>query len=348
MKIGLALPQWDLSVPGEAPLRWPAVVGWARRAEELGFDSVWLSDHLFLDVEGYAGTSGPMSGRYGPPGAFDCLDPLVALGALTRHTSRVGLGTLTLCAPLRPATVLAKALASLDVLSGGRLVVGLGSGGYEPELAAVGADGERPGERLARLAEVVEVLRGMWGGGPFSFDGRYQRAVGARCLPRPVQQPTPPVWLGGRSDRLLGLAASCADGWNSAWRWTPAAYRERVAVLHAACEAVDRDPSSVTLSVGLYTLVGEDVADLSRRFERLRRSAPPGVVAGSLDGWREGGLVGTVEEVREQLSGWEALGVSTVVVSPGAIPSSLAAPDEVEMIAAACSLDPCRTSDPWN
>ena len=350
MRIGLALPQYDFSVPGEAPLRWATVAGWARRAEDLGFDSVWMSDHLFLDIERYGGGRAARSG---------CLDPLVALGALARHTSRVGLGTLTLCAPLRPATVLAKALASLDVISGGRLLVGMGAGWYEPELATVGAGGERPGERLARLAEAVEVLRGMWGGGPYSFDGRHQRAAGAWCLPRPVQRPGfplsgplgpgPPVWLGGRGDRLLGLAARCADGWNTAWRWTPDAYRERVAVLHAACQEVGRDPASVALSVGLYALVGEDATDLSRRFERLRRSSPPGVVAtASLDDWRQGRLVGTVEEVREQLYWWAELGVSTVVVSPGAIPFSVSAPDDVEMVAAACSLDPCRTSDPWN
>lgn len=359
MQIGLALPQYDFSVPGEAPLRWSTVAGWARRAEELGFASVWLSDHLFLDTERYGGPSGRLSGKrgpsgrlsgkHGPSGASACLDPLVALGALARHTSRVGLGTLTLCAPLRPATVLAKSLATLDVLSGGRLVVGLGAGWYEPELATVGAGGERPGERLARLAETVEVLRGMWGGGPFSYEGRFQRAVDARSLPRPVQDPGPPVWLGGTGDRLLGLVARCADGWNTAWRRTPAAYRERVTVLHAACEGLGRDPASVALSVGLYALVGEDAADLSRRFERLRRLSPPGVLAdASLDEWRRGRLVGTVAEVREQLAEWAALGVSTVVVSLGAVPFSVAAPDDAEMLAAACSLEPCRTSDPWN
>lgn len=337
MRIGLALPQYDFSVPGEAPLRWPTVVSWARRAEELGFDSVWLSDHLFLDDR--RGVDGGIS---------QCVEPLVGLAALARHTSRVRLGTLTLCAPLRPATVLAKSLATVDVLSGGRLVVGLGTGWYEPELALVEAGDERPGERLARLGEVVDVLRGMAGGGPFSFAGRHAQAVDARCLPVPVQRPGPPIWLGGNGDRLLGLVARSADGWNTAWRWTPAAYRRRLAVLQRACERHGRDPASVDLSVGLYALVGEDAADLARRFERLR-GLWPGVLAGvSLDQWRRGGLVGTVGEVRQQLAEWTAVGVSDVVVSLGAAPFSVSTPDDSEMVAAACSLARCRTSDPWS
>ncbi|MDP8937934.1 MAG: TIGR03619 family F420-dependent LLM class oxidoreductase [Actinomycetota bacterium] len=349
MRIGLALPQYDFSVPGERPLQWSSIVRWARRAEELGFESVWLSDHLFLDIERHQGPSGPLSGKLGGAGVSACVDPIVGLGALAVHTSKVGLGTLTLCAPLRPATVLAKSVTTLDVLSGGRLVVGLGAGWYEPELALVGAGGERPGERLARLAEAVEVLRGMAGGGPFSFAGRYARAQNARCLPRPVQRPAPPIWLGGKGDRLLRLVASAADGWNTAWRSTPAAYRKRVAVLHAECERLGRDPASVHLSVGLYALVGEDAADLTRRFERLRRLSPPGVVAGAtLDDWRRGGLVGTVDDVGEQLDAWAAIGVSTVVLSLGAVPFSVAADDDSETVAAACSLGPCPTSDPWN
>lgn len=269
MRFGLALPQSDDSVP------WSAVAGRAVRAEELGFHSVWTGDRH--------------------PG----IDPLVGLGALARRTSGVGLGV-TLDVGRRPATVLAKALATLDVLCGGRLVVGLAAGEEEPD------------EGVARLAEAVEVLRGMWGGGPYSFEGRYERAVGARCLPPPVQRPGPPVWLSGAADGLLGLVARSADGWIASWRSTPAAYRERVAVLHAACEELGRDPASVTLAVGLDALVG------------------------------------TVQQVQEQLAGWAAVGVSTVVVDAGAAPPATSSKDDLETVAEACSLEPCRTSDPWN
>jgi probable F420-dependent oxidoreductase len=325
--VGLALPQYDFSVPGEDPLRWETLVAWTERAEALGFDSVWLSDHLFLDISRY----GAPAGRHG------CFDPLVAFAALARRTTSVRLGALTLCTPLRPATVLAKALATLDRVSGGRVTVGLGAGWYADELAAAGMAMERPGVRLARLAESVQVVRGMFGGGPFSFSGRYESADGARCLPRPVQEPGPPLWVGGKGDRLIELAGRYADGWNTAWIWSPQDWSARAALLDAACDKAGRDPESVTRSVGLYALAGEDEADLARRFARLRRLSPPGVLSGvELAEWRQGRLVGTVEQVADQVRRWEELGVSSLVLNPGAVPFALGAADDVSLLAAAC------------
>lgn len=316
MDVGVALPQFDFSVPGESPLSWSSVLQWAGRAEELGFDSLWLADHVFFSVEKYGG----------PPGTYGALDPLVALAGLARATSRARLGTLVLCAQLRPPAVAAKALASIDVLSGGRLTVGMGAGWYEPEYRAAGIPFERPGVRLAQLAEAVEVVKAMFGGGWGE----------APCDPLPAQRPRPPVWVGGRGDRLLGVAAQHADGWNTVWSWTPEAYRERLDVLGRACERNGRDPADVHLSLGLYALVGEDEADLARRFEHLQRVALPGVIDGlSLDEWRAGRLVGTVEQVAEQLAGWSALGVGTLIASFGALPFAVTDVEALELLAAA-------------
>jgi alkanesulfonate monooxygenase SsuD/methylene tetrahydromethanopterin reductase-like flavin-dependent oxidoreductase (luciferase family) len=155
-----------------------------------------------------------------------------------------------------------------------------------------------------------------------------------------VQRPHPPIWVGGSGDRLLQLCADHADGWNTVWRWTYDAFAARARVLDAACERAGRDPASVARSVGLFALVGETPADLARRYDRLRRAAPAGVLDGvSLAEWREGRLVGTVDEVREQVHGWESLGVSTLIAGAGALPFSVAAEDDVEMLAAACSLE---------
>ncbi|MGI8984726.1 MAG: LLM class flavin-dependent oxidoreductase [Acidimicrobiales bacterium] len=329
MDVGLALPHYDFSIPGESPLRWETLLGWAERAERLGFGSVWLSDHLFLDIS-----------RYGaPPGDHGCFDALIALAAIARRTTSVRLGTLTLCAPLRPATVLAKALATLDVVSGGRLTVGLGAGWYGPELVAAGLRLEPPGKRLARLAESVQVLRGMFGGGPYSFDGDYEKAVGARCLPRPLQRPAPPIWVGGKGDRLIELAGRHADGWNTAWIWAHDAWSQRAKLLDGACERAGRDPGSVTRSVGLYALAGEDEADLARRYRRLQELSPPGVLDRiDLAEWRTGRLVGTVDQIREQVHRWKELGVSSLVLNAGAVPFALAAGDDVELLATACRL----------
>ena len=326
MRLGLALPQYDYSVAGESPLPWARVVEWARAAEAAGFDSLWLSDHLFLDVAKYGG----------PPDREGCLDPIVALAALAGEVTRVRLGTLVLCEAFRPAAVLAKALAGLDVVCDGRLDVGIGAGWYEPEYAAIGMEMPRPGERLDRLREAILILRELLGGGPCTFEGAYHRADGAVNLPAAVQQPTPPIIVGGKGDRLLSVVAEVADGWNTCWVWTPDAYRERLDVLARACDARERDPDSVTRSLGLYTLCGEDLKDLDRRFERLQAVTPRGVLDGvTLEQWREGRLVGTVDEVREQAEGWAALGVETLVVGLGAVPFSVTALDDLELVARA-------------
>jgi probable F420-dependent oxidoreductase len=327
MKLGLALPQYDYSVGDREPsLRWDTIVEYAVAAERAGYDSLWLSDHLVLDLARYGGSPEPR-------GIFD---PLVTLAALARVVTRPRLGTLVMCEALRPASVAAKALASLDRLCNGRLDVGIGAGWYEPDYALLGMTMPTPQVRLARLREAIEMFRGLLGGGPFTLDGRYHRAFDARNHPSAVQQPTPPIIVGGKGDRLLALAAELADGWNTCWVWTHEQYRERLAVLERACAAVDRDPATITRSLGLYALCGEDDADLARRFDRLRATSPAGVLDGmTLDEWRHGRLVGTVEQVREQAAGWADLGVETLVVGIGAVPFAVTAVDDLEPLAEA-------------
>ncbi len=328
MRIGLALPQYDYSVAGERPLRFETIVDYAALAERHGADSIWLSDHLFLDLA-----------KYGGPGRTEgCFDPIVTLAALARRVPRVRLGTLVLLEALRPAAVLAKALASIDCLSGGRLDVGMGAGWYEPEYAALGMDMPRPGMRLDRLVDAVEVVKGLIGGGPCSYEGEHHRATAAVIRPAAAQRPRPRVFVGGKGDRLLRLAAEHADGWNTCWVWTPAAYAERLAVLDAACEEVGRDPASMWRTLGLYALCGEDERDLERRFDRLRELSPKGVLDGvDLETFRAGRLVGTVEQVREQVRTWEDLGVDTIVLGAGAVPFQVSAPDDIELLLDACA-----------
>jgi len=323
MRIGLALPQYDYSVPGESPLSWDTLLDHARRAETLGFESLWLSDHLFLDIAKYGGSSDPH-------GAFE---PIATLGALAREVTQPRLGTLVLCEALRPAAVLAEALATLDRLTAGRLDVGIGAGWYEPEYGAIGMAMPPPRQRLARLTEAVHIVKGMLAGESVSYEGTAHRAAGARCLPGAVQEPAPPVFVGGKGDRLLRLAAEHADGWNTCWTWTPEAYRERLDVLNTACVEVGRDPATLWRSLGLYALCGEDHADLERRFEAMRAAFGPGVVTDTLDEWRTGHLVGTVDEVREQVEGWADLGVETLILGVGPLPFSVSSPDDVALLA---------------
>jgi len=328
VRIGLALPQYDYAAAGaDNALDWNTIVDYAQLAERAGLDSVWLSDHLFLDV-----------GKYGGPDVREfAYEPLVSLAALARATSTIRLGTLVLCEALRPASVTAKALATLDVISGGRLDVGIGAGWYEPEYHAIGMEMPSPGVRLARLEEAVDVLDGLLGGGPFDFSGSYQHAAGAVVDPPARQQPRPPILVGGKGDKLLDLVARRADAWNTCWAWTYDAYAQRVAVLDAACERHGRDPATVTRSLGLYALCGENQADLERRYARLRAAMPPGTLDDDLATWRRDRLVGTPDEVRAQAQRWAELGVDELIVSPGSVPFALGPPDDVECLAAALS-----------
>jgi probable F420-dependent oxidoreductase len=327
VRIGLALPQYDYSVPGESPLRYETIAEHARRAENLGFDSLWLSDHVFLDLAKYGG----------PATRFGAFEPVATLAALASEVTRVRLGTLVLCEALRPAAVLAKSLATLDRVTGGRLDVGLGAGWYEPDYEAVGLPMPSAGERIDRLREALDVVGGLLGGQPHTFAGRYHRVQHAVVDPPAVQMPRPPLFVGGKGDRVIRSAVEYADGWNASWIWTPATYRERLAVVDRACDAVARDPESLWRSVGLYALAGENETDLARRFERLRENSPPGVLDGvSLDEWRTGRLVGTREEIAEQLAGWADLGVETVILGVGSVPFHVGSLDDVDLLGEVC------------
>jgi len=325
VRIGLALPHYDFSVPGQQPLSFDTIVDHARHAEALGFDSLWISDHLFLDIGKYGG----------PPDREFAYEPLVTLAALARAVTRPRLGTLVLLEALRPASVLAHSLGTLDRITDGRLDIGLGAGWYEPEYEAIGMEMPPPGVRLDRLREAVEVVIGLVGGGPLTYEGRYHSVAGAVSAPPAQQKPRPPVFVGGKGDRLLRLVAEVADGWNTCWTWTPTAYQERVETLHRACDDVGRDPATVWRTLGLYALAGEDDRDLERRFERMRTSYPPGVLGSTtLDEWRTTRLVGTVSELAEQRDQWDALGVETLIVGAGPVPFSVTARDDLDLLAA--------------
>ncbi|MDQ1439121.1 MAG: hypothetical protein QOK43_2750 [Acidimicrobiaceae bacterium] len=326
MQFGLALPQYDFSVPGRDRLDWPTLAAYGQRAEQVGFHSLWLSDHIVWAID-----------RYGArPGNHEGYDPIPTLAALARLTTTARLGTLVLAAPIRPVTVLAKALTSLDHVSAGRLTVGIGAGWFGPDFELTDTPFPSPAQRLADLGAAIDQLKA-------SFDraappGAAPANAAPPNLPPPVQQPRPPIWVGGRGPRLVQLAAAKADGWNTCWQWTPQDYAPR------AADALDLapDPDRFALSVGLYTLVGEDEADLRRRFERLKATSPLGVVdpGTTLDEYRQGRLVGTVDQVREQVQAWADLGVTTLIACLGAVPFSVTDMDDLEVVAAAGSAVP--------
>jgi probable F420-dependent oxidoreductase len=313
MRFGLALPHYDFSAPDGAPLSWERLVASARRAEELGFDSVWVSDHFFLSL-----------GRYGGgPDVHGAAEPLTSLAGLAVATDRVRLGSLVLGAGFRHPAILAKAATTIDLLSGGRLDLGVGAGWYEDEYRAFGFEYGSLGGRFEILEETVEVLALLFGEDePVTWRGRHFSLEGAFNRPRPVQKPRPPLWVGGKGGpRLLRLVARRADGWNTVWAWTPEDYAGRARALEEACARAGRDPGSVRRSVGLYTLVGEDERDLVARFRALQRWTPDGALDGELlEGWGRDKLVGTAEQVVERLGRFAELGVEEMVISAASLP----------------------------
>jgi probable F420-dependent oxidoreductase len=322
VRLGLAVPHYDTSLANHVAT-WGGISHIARTAEEAGFDSLWVSDHLFLDWSKYGG-SGEVQG------SFECWTTLSALAAIT---SRVRLGSLALCNDLRNPGLVAKMATTLDLLSRGRLELGIGGGWYEPEFRAAGIEFDSARVRIRRLGEAVEILGRLLAGEEVTYKGDYYTMDGAVCLPAPRQRPRPPIWVGGKGDLLIATAARTADGWNYSWLGDEDTYRARVRTADDACEAAGRDPSSLRRSVGAYVLVGRDDADLRHRFDRLRQRTPIGVLtAVSFDEFRTRGVVGTVDEVADRLGRLGEMRVEDVVVSAGALPFQVADEDDVELL----------------
>lgn len=312
MRVGLTLPHYDYSLgDGSGPISFSRVADVAIDAERQGFDSVWMSDHFFATLERFGGDDT----RYG------ALEPLTTLAGLAPLTQRVRLGTLVLSAPFRHPAVLAKSATAIDRLSGGRLELGLGAGWFEDEYRAFGYEFGSVGERFSFLEETLGYLGALFDGEPASFAGERFRLRDAFNHPRPLQEPRPPLLIGGKGgSRLLSLAARYADGWNAVWRWTPKNYTERAIAAQRALERAGRDPSSFRLSLGLFTIVGQDEADVRRRYELIAERLPKGVgEALSLETLRAECLAGTPDEIVERMTRFAELGVSELIVCPAPV-----------------------------
>jgi probable F420-dependent oxidoreductase len=324
MRFGLALPHYGFSfADGEVSFERTAEV--ARRAEALGFDSVWVSDHFFYTFE-----------RYGlAPDPIASLEPLTTLAGLAASTERVRLGTLVLGAPFRHPSILAKTAATLDVLSGGRLELGLGAGWLEREFEAFGYPFGTTGGRFALLEEVLRVLTAFDGDAPATVDAGRFSLRGARTIPAPVQRPRAPIWLGSKGGpRSLAMAARYADGWNTVWRWTPDAYAAVSAAADAACERAGRDPATLRRSVGLYALIADDDATFAQLFARARDAMPGDAMAAeTVESWCADTLSGTPERIGERVEAFAAIGVEELIVSPWVLPFALPEREQLERFA---------------
>jgi probable F420-dependent oxidoreductase len=227
------------------------VVGLARIAEDAGIDQVSLTDHVVM---------GENLGKY-PYGAFPAaldfpwFEPLTVLAAIAGGTRRIGLSTGVLIAPLRPAVLLAKQLATLDVMSRGRVCIGLGLGWQREEYEAAGIPWEH---RLARLEEQVRACKLLWTEAPASFHGSTVRFERLHAWPRPVQPAGVPIWFGlAPTDRNIGLIAELGDGWIPIEK-RPEELARHIARLRQAFAARGRDPQGLAVRALLQSAMGAD------------------------------------------------------------------------------------------
>jgi probable F420-dependent oxidoreductase len=212
----------------------PELVGrYAVRAEELGYHSVWTFQRLLVSTD-----------QALDPVYQSVLDPLVALGYTAAVTSRIRLGVAVVNLPFVSPTYLAKQAATLDVLSGGRLDLGLGAGWSDVEFVATGASTERRGPRTV---EYLKVLRTLWADEVSEFDGEFYTVPPSRMLPKPVQRPGPPVLLGGSAPAALRRAGRTAAGWISRSGTDLATIGEDIAVVRTAARDAGRDPDAVRI-----------------------------------------------------------------------------------------------------
>ncbi len=246
----------------------------AQKAETLGYESLWIPEHLAVPVELRSPYPYSADGKF-PGGATAALhDPFVALAFAAACTTRIRLGTGVFVLPLRNTLAVAKAVASLDVLSKGRFIFGIGIGWLEEEFDAVGMSFK---DRAARTREAVRVMKGLWTDETPQFTGRFHNFPPLGFSPKPVQQPHPPLVFGGESAAALKRAAALGDGWYGV-RYSPETIRPVLATLKQLVEAAGRDFSRFEITTGVDP--GAPLTlDLVRRFadagvHRLMTFAP--------------------------------------------------------------------------
>jgi alkanesulfonate monooxygenase SsuD/methylene tetrahydromethanopterin reductase-like flavin-dependent oxidoreductase (luciferase family) len=322
MIFGVFVPQgWKMeltSIPDPQD-KWAKTLEVARLADGLGYDSIWVYDH-FHNV--------PLPAH---ETMFECW---TTLAALTQVTQNVRLGQMVGCALYRHPSLLAKITSNIDVMSGGRLDWGIGAGWYEHEYRAYGygrehwlgreslfpGDGEPDGrlpvakDRIAMLRETVEIVKLMWSEADASYEGRWYTVDGAQCDPKPLQQPHPPIWIGGGGEQLtLRVVAQHADRSNFGGK--PDEWKHKADVLREHCKAVGRDVDEITMTWSPEVCIRETEQEIVDGGSKSFWGEP-------FESWRAGNLVGTPEQVCEKIRDYQKLGLGGVVAWPSDFPDT--------------------------
>ncbi len=264
----------------------------AVEAEHLGFDSYWLMDH-FIQIPQVDPVESPMMESY------------MTMSAVAARTSRIRLGAMITGVPYRNPALLAKMGATIDIISNGRFILGIGAGWYQREFEAYGFGFPPVGERMAQLEDAVQIIHRMWTEKAPSFQGRHHSITEPICEPPPVQRPRPPIMVGGGGERrTLQIVARYADAWNIIG--TPELIRGKMEILERHCEKEGRDPAAIEKTRLGSILVARNEADLSAKMERY---FPDGIA----EERRRDHIVGTADYCIERCAELIDLGLDTLI-----------------------------------
>ncbi|MCH2172862.1 LLM class F420-dependent oxidoreductase [Myxococcota bacterium] len=269
-------------------MSWPECLDIARTAERCGYSSLWVPDH-------YVATPDGISGDIRTP----LLDGWTTLGAIAHETSRLRLGPLVASNTFRPPAILAKMIASLDHISGGRIELGMGAGWFEFEHTSYGIPFPELPERLRALEEAVQIIKALFTEEQVDFQGDFYQLQGAVLEPKALQSPHPPLVIGASGEKVaLRNAARHADHWNT--YAPPQLFRHKNQVLDEHCAAVSRNPEEITRSVMMPLYLDEDEA-VRAKVERW-------------GGQRDWFLIGNKQEISEKIEKLVEAGAELLIV----------------------------------
>jgi len=278
---------------GQQDTTYQELVDTWKEAEALGFDSAWNFDHF-----------APIRGDLNNP----CLEGWTLLSALAAHTSKIRIGTLVTGNTYRNPALLAKMATTVDIISGGRVYLGIGAAWFEPEHEAYGFPFFTAKERADRLGESLEVITKLWTADHPSFAGKYYTLKNAPFNPKPVQQPHPPIVIGGKGKKwIMPLVAKYADGWDVPIGVTPKGIKSRMKIVHDECARIGRTPCDPEVSAFLILYRIMDVPLVGSAVGLGAR-----VVAGK--GAQTAMLAGTPKEIIDKIQTYVDAGVTHIIV----------------------------------
>lgn len=303
MRFGLFLPQgWRLDLVDIDPAdQWSVMHSLAQHADDGdAWESVWVYDHFHTVPE---------------PTEEATHEAWTLMAALASSTSRVRLGQMCTCMGYRNPAYLAKVAATVDLISGGRIEMGIGAGWYEHEWNAYGYGFPAVGDRLGALDEGVQIMEQAWRTGYATLDGTYFKVDGARVFPKPLQEGGIPMWIaGGGEKRTLKYVARSGQYANLAG--DPETFAHKSEVLRGHCETLGRDFDSITRSANYNVVIGATESDVEDRLtwiaDRARRLVPDRA-EGVEKEWRNGQLVGTPGQIVDRLRHLEGLGMTYAI-----------------------------------